>query len=75
MATRYHSFNASEIYAIEQVYVPVYHPEVKNYTMYYEASQRFPSQPLLRMTSQLEEDVRSRTGEELQRSNIECIHS
>ena len=29
---------AKDAYAIRQVYVPIYHPETENYTMYYELS-------------------------------------
>lgn len=35
-------YNESNTYAIEKVYVPAYHPEIKNYTMYYEVSAALP---------------------------------
>ena len=31
-------YGAIEPYAVEKVYVPIYHPEVKNYTMYFEVA-------------------------------------
>ena len=40
-STKYYNFT-SDSFAIERVYVPVIHPEVKNYTMYYELSSNTP---------------------------------
>ena len=34
--------NETDVYAIRQVYVPLYHPEIENYTMYYEVSSLLP---------------------------------
>jgi hypothetical protein len=41
-STHLFQYNYSEPYAVENVYVPVYHPEVKNYTMYYEVATGTP---------------------------------
>lgn len=42
-STTYYHYNASEVYSLKQVVVPVFHPEVKNYTLYYKVSSGEPN--------------------------------
>jgi hypothetical protein len=40
--TVYHFTSVGDLYAVKKVYVPIFHPETKNYTMYYEVSIVYP---------------------------------
>lgn len=44
-STKPYDFGPSQPYTVERVYVPLLHPEVKNYTMYYEIASTTPSSP------------------------------
>jgi hypothetical protein len=37
-STTLYKTNTTDVYGIQHVYVPIYHPETKNYTVYYELS-------------------------------------